>query len=108
MDLAKIINLYRGPSIAATYQVSVHLTKRFQRRRFFMNRPISNPVENDILNAEKTVNKEKMASYAEILKDDGKENENTNTNINTKSNSFLKDEDVFGSSMKPARSKIVL
>ena len=70
------------------------------------------PVENDILNAEKTVNKEKMASYAEILKDDGKENENTNTNINTKSNSssekvkpiFLKDEDVFGSSMKPARS----
>jgi hypothetical protein len=47
-----------------------------------------------------------MASYAEILKDDGKENENTNTNINTKSNSsnekvkpiFLKDEDVFGSS----------
>jgi hypothetical protein len=51
-----------------------------------------------------TVNKEKMASYAEILKDDGKENENTNTNINTKSNSsnekvkpiFLKDEDVFG------------
>ena len=34
--------LYRGPSIAATYQVLVHLTKRFQRRRFFMNRPISN------------------------------------------------------------------
>jgi hypothetical protein len=28
-------NLYRGPSIAATYQVSVHLAKRFQRRRFF-------------------------------------------------------------------------
>jgi len=35
-------NLYRGPSIAATYQVSVHLAKRFQRRIFFMNRPISN------------------------------------------------------------------
>jgi hypothetical protein len=34
--------LYRGPSIAATYQVSVHFAKRFQRRRFFMNRPISN------------------------------------------------------------------
>ena len=34
--------LYRGPSIAATYQVSVNFTKRFQRRRFFMNRPISN------------------------------------------------------------------
>jgi hypothetical protein len=50
-----------------------------------------------------------MASYAEILKDDGKKNENTSTNINTKSNSssekvkpvFLKDEDVLGSSMKP-------
>jgi len=25
---------YRGPSIDASYQVSVHLTKRFQRRRF--------------------------------------------------------------------------
>jgi hypothetical protein len=51
-----------------------------------------------------------MASYAEIVKDDGKENENTNTN--TKSNSsnekvkpvFRKDQDVFGSSMKLARS----
>jgi hypothetical protein len=29
-------NLYRGPSIDASYQVSVHLTKRFQRRRFFL------------------------------------------------------------------------
>jgi hypothetical protein len=27
-------NLYRGPSIDASYQVSVHLTKWFQRRRF--------------------------------------------------------------------------
>jgi hypothetical protein len=27
-------NLYRGPSIDASYQVSVHLVKRFQRRRF--------------------------------------------------------------------------
>jgi hypothetical protein len=35
-------NLYRGPSIVASYQVSVHLTKRFQRRRFFKNRPIRN------------------------------------------------------------------
>jgi hypothetical protein len=25
--------LYRGPSIDASYQVSVHLVKRFQRRR---------------------------------------------------------------------------
>ena len=35
-------NLYRGPSIDASYQVSVHLGKRFQRRRFFLNRPIRN------------------------------------------------------------------
>jgi hypothetical protein len=27
-------NLYRGPSIYPSYQVSVHLAKRFQRRRF--------------------------------------------------------------------------
>jgi hypothetical protein len=26
-------NLYRGPAIDASYQVSVHLAKRFQRRR---------------------------------------------------------------------------
>ena len=26
-------NLYRGPSIDASYQVSLHLAKRFQRRR---------------------------------------------------------------------------
>ena len=28
-------NLYRGPSIDASYQISVHLGKWFQRRRFF-------------------------------------------------------------------------
>ena len=28
-------NLYRGPFIHAFYQISVHLGKRFQRRRFF-------------------------------------------------------------------------
>jgi hypothetical protein len=28
-------NLYREPSIDASYQVSVHLAKRFQRRIFF-------------------------------------------------------------------------
>jgi hypothetical protein len=27
-------NLYRGPSIDASYQVLVHLAKRFQRRKF--------------------------------------------------------------------------
>jgi flagellar basal body-associated protein FliL len=30
-----MINLYREPSKDASYQVSVHLTKRLQRRRFF-------------------------------------------------------------------------
>ena len=35
-------NLYRGSSIDASYQVSVHLVKWFQRRRFFRNRPIRN------------------------------------------------------------------
>jgi hypothetical protein len=38
----KMSNLYREPSIDASYQVSVHLAKRFQRRRFFRNRPIRN------------------------------------------------------------------
>jgi hypothetical protein len=33
MDRDEIINLYRGPSIYASYQVSVHLAKRFQMRR---------------------------------------------------------------------------
>ena len=28
-------NIYRGPSIDASFQVSVRLGKRFQRRRFF-------------------------------------------------------------------------
>jgi hypothetical protein len=39
IDLDKICNLYRGPSIDASYQVSVYLGKRFQRRRFCRNRP---------------------------------------------------------------------
>jgi hypothetical protein len=34
--------LHRGPSIDVFYQVSVHLAKRFQRRRFFRNQPIRN------------------------------------------------------------------
>jgi hypothetical protein len=29
-----IYNLYKGPSIDVSYQVSIHLTKQFQRRRF--------------------------------------------------------------------------
>jgi hypothetical protein len=35
MDRDEMSNRYRGPSIDASYQVSVHLSKRFQRRRFF-------------------------------------------------------------------------
>jgi hypothetical protein len=34
MDQDKISNLYRGAFIDDSYQVSVHLAKRFQRRRF--------------------------------------------------------------------------
>jgi hypothetical protein len=33
MDRDEISNLYRGPSIDASYQVSVHLVEGFQRRR---------------------------------------------------------------------------
>ena len=35
-------NPYRGPSIDAFYQVSVHLAKLFQGRRFCLNQPIRN------------------------------------------------------------------
>ena len=37
-DQNEMSNLYRGPSIDASYKVSVHLAKLFQRRRFFSNR----------------------------------------------------------------------
>jgi hypothetical protein len=33
-DRDEMSNLYRGPSIDASYQVSVHLAKRFQRTKF--------------------------------------------------------------------------
>ena len=33
---------YRGPPIDASYQASVHLTKRFQKRRIFLNQSIRN------------------------------------------------------------------
>jgi hypothetical protein len=33
MDRDKISNLYRGPSIDVSYQVSVHLAEGFQKRR---------------------------------------------------------------------------
>jgi hypothetical protein len=35
-DRDEMNNLYRGHDIDASYQVSVHLAKRFQRRRFFL------------------------------------------------------------------------
>jgi hypothetical protein len=34
MDRDEMSKLHRGPSIDASYQVSVHLAKRFKRRRF--------------------------------------------------------------------------
>jgi hypothetical protein len=34
-DRVEMSNLYRGPAIDASYQISVHLAKRFRRRRFF-------------------------------------------------------------------------
>ena len=39
-DRDEMRNLYSECSIDASHQVSVHLAKRFQRRRFFKNRPI--------------------------------------------------------------------
>ena len=41
-DRNEMSNLNRGPAIDASYQVSVHMAKRFQRRRFKKNRPIRN------------------------------------------------------------------
>jgi hypothetical protein len=38
-DRDEISNLHRGHSIDASYQVSVHLAKRFQEK-IFLNRPI--------------------------------------------------------------------
>jgi hypothetical protein len=40
-DRDKMSNLYRGPSMDASYQVSVHSATRFQRK-IFRNRPIRN------------------------------------------------------------------
>ena len=41
-DHNEINNLYRGPSIDASYYVSVHLAKQCQRRRFLRNQSIRN------------------------------------------------------------------
>ena len=42
MDQNEISNLYRGPAIDDSYEVSFHLVKRFQRKSFFRNQPIRN------------------------------------------------------------------
>ena len=42
VDRDEMSNRYRGPPIDASYKVSVHLAKQFQRRRFKKNRPIRN------------------------------------------------------------------
>jgi hypothetical protein len=42
MDRDEMSSIYRGPPIDAFYQVSVHMEKRFQRRRIFRNQPIRN------------------------------------------------------------------
>jgi hypothetical protein len=42
MDRDKLSNLHRGSAIDVSHQVSVHLAKQFQRRRFFRNQPIRN------------------------------------------------------------------
>ena len=40
-DQNEISNPYRGTSIDASYSVTVHLARQFQRRSFFKNQPIS-------------------------------------------------------------------
>jgi hypothetical protein len=42
MDQNEMSKFYRGLSIDATYQVSYHLAKQFQRKSCFKNRPIRN------------------------------------------------------------------
>jgi hypothetical protein len=42
MDRDEMSNLYRGPSIDASYQISVHLDNGFRGEDFFRNQPIRN------------------------------------------------------------------
>ena len=42
VDRDKITNVYRGPSIDATYQISVHFGKAVSEEIFFINQPIKN------------------------------------------------------------------
>jgi hypothetical protein len=41
-DRDEMSNLYKGSSKDASYQVLIHVAKRFQRRGFFRNQPIRN------------------------------------------------------------------
>jgi hypothetical protein len=40
LDQDEMSNLNRGPSISTSYQVSVHLAKQFQRKRFKPTEPL--------------------------------------------------------------------
>jgi hypothetical protein len=47
MDRDKMSNLYKGPSIDASYQVSVHLAEGFQRRRLKCEKLNGRPTPSD-------------------------------------------------------------
>jgi hypothetical protein len=60
-DRDKISNLYREPSIDASYQISVHLGNRFHQRRFFRNQPIKN--KNGLWRPCVLMDRDKMSSF---------------------------------------------
>jgi hypothetical protein len=64
-DRDEMSNIYRGPSIDASYQVSVHLAMRFQRRRFFLNR--SNRKKNGLWRPCLLMDRDKMSIFIEDL-----------------------------------------
>jgi hypothetical protein len=53
MDRDEISNIYRGPSIDASYQVSVHLSEGFQRR----SDPLTNMAPQAILVSDWSISK---------------------------------------------------
>ena len=61
MDRDEMNNFYRGPSIDASYQVSIHLAMQFQRRRFLKNRPIRN--KNCLWQPCLLMNRDKMSNF---------------------------------------------
>ena len=65
-DRDEMSNRYRGPSIDALYQISVHLAKRFQRREDFLkstNQKQELPVEAMFVNG----SGDKMENFIETL-----------------------------------------